>query len=251
METITDIQIVVMFKIDQSIVFTLGDSIKKFQAETNAQVQMLNTPSGARPEAPRVIIATDAYIINISLNRFDIILKVPTHINRYSEKVLTFCFQSMETIFDILIRDKIEYMWGGVIFTIHYPFDKKQVRALKLLEPVFDKLLKIERKGRSLATFNLQYGYQDQDYYINYTINGYEVAMIKIPIRKEGKDAVDVGITADMIDEAGIEIRLDINNKPVKEKTNCIDDFSMLLNKVEKTLKIILEETGLEEVISG
>lgn len=240
--------IAVVFKSDSSIVFTLGDAIKKMQKELNAQVQMLNTPSGARPEAPRIIVATNSFIVNIGLNRFDIILNIPNHINGLFDKVLGFCYQSIENISELLVDGYVEYVWTGIILNIHYPFSIKNKRSIELITPVFDRLLNLERKDRSLATFNLQYGYRDENYYINYTIAGYESFSIQIPTNKS-EGIIEIGITPDKIDEVGTEVKIDINNKPQEVKTNFISDFSRILDFMKPSLDRVLSETNLKGVI--
>ena len=86
-------------------------------------------------------------------------------------------------------------------------------------------------------------------YFINYTIAGYESFSIQIPTNNKPKGIIEIGITPDKIDEAGTEVKIDINNKPQEVKTNFISDFSRILDSMKPSLDRILSETNLKGVI--
>ncbi len=250
MAKIKNVQVAILFEIDESIIFTLGDSIKKLQKNVKAQVQILNTPSGARPEAPRVIIFTPDYVINISLNRIDIVFNIPSHIEDKFDNVIAFCYKSFENIYEKIIEGYINYKWAGVIFDVNYSSNLKKIRSIELMTPVFDHLLNLKRKERKLASFNLQYGYEENAHFINYNISGYESITLKLPAPNVKGEMIEIGVTEDDIDETGILIKVDINNQPLLEKSDIITDFSKILDLMRSSLENILHETNLREIVN-
>jgi len=121
MEKIETVQVAVGYNLDNEIVFTLGNQLKHLQNDFKARLQMLCTPKGAPPEAPRILILTNSFVINIGLNRIDIIMNIPKHINTQFDQILNFCYNTIEGISDYLIDDYVTYKWTGIIANVRYP----------------------------------------------------------------------------------------------------------------------------------
>lgn len=242
------IQIVLEYKLDNLIVMTLGPRIKTFQEEFKVRIQELNIPQGSPPNAPRIMLSREDYIVNIGLNRADLFLTIPSQINNDFNQLLAYSYDLVEKLYTLLFEDAVEYEWVGVVTNILIPnTDIKKRKAVKILEPVFDDLININRKGRKLASFNLQYGFEENDFYKNYTINGYESININVPpIPVNGKtQQIQLKVTDDNIDESGISINIDINNRNSKVKHGFMNDYSRVMDELKGSKTSFTDETSI------
>jgi hypothetical protein len=245
---IAQLQIAVIFHLDNQIVLTIGNSLKKMQEIFKGNVQVLNNlPDFAPPDAPRIIYNCPNFLINISLMRFDIVINIPMHISSSIEKAFEYMDSFIYKINEMLIEKNVSYEWAGFVGTLEYLKSRNNQNSLGFLGPVFDKLITINRNNQNLASFNLQYGFLDEPFYINYNINGYEKININIPnlmSLPSGASTVNPEIV-----ESGIAITLDINNKPQKNKMQFKDDFKSISLKVKSKIGPVLQDTQLQEFV--
>ena len=153
--TVENVQVAIIFDLDNHIVFTLGERLKQAQKDYNANLQLLNVPAGAPPEAPRLLFSTPTFNLNIGLNRMDIFIFIPDHVKSNVDTCLNYCYITTIGLAKIFLRDAIKYHWCGVITSLNYP-DKDKIRpSLKVVEKLLPYITKIDTKGRELATLNL------------------------------------------------------------------------------------------------
>ena len=150
-------------------------------------------------------------------------MNIPKHINTQFDQILHFCYNTTEGISDYLIDDYVTYKWTGIIANVRYPDLGPKKSALELLHPVFNKLININHNNHSLTSFNLQFGFQEKDFFKTYTINGYKMTAIELPKKTLHDQIIEEEITKDNLAETGTAINLDINNKPLESKTNFIE----------------------------
>ena len=142
------------------------------------------------------------------------------------------------------------YLWAGVISTIEYP--EKSIKSKSAIEatiPIFDRLIKIDRKNRELSSFQLQYGIKKDQYFVTYTIGGYDIRNFKLkPPKQPGFYVINPAEYPLM--ECGVRILLDINNKANKQNIDPTNDIEEILIAKKKLVDNISEDLNLKGVLS-
>ena len=248
---IESIQVAIAFKKQDDILYILGQEIVKFQQKFNAQKQLTNVPESTPPELPRLSILVPNFIVNIALNRIDIISNIPPNISNDQKTSLNYIYKIVEEVFDTLLNGKIEYQWIGIVINTEYSKKATAKTPLIAVEPIYDIILNIPRKERDLASFNLQFGFVEKPFYINYFIGGYEKANFVF------NGPVNTGVSIDLtnakkeIIDTGISIKVDVNNKiqETKNQKNIINDFTSIIRKCELLLDSVIEDLNLEKIL--
>jgi hypothetical protein len=242
-------EIVVSFEIDSSIVLTCGQAIKNIQKKLGGNILSINTPEDAPPFTPRIILNLNDTIMHLGLDRVHIITIPPSHVSDEIEKSSKFTFQRVNSLLSELRPSIPRYLWAGIISTIEYPEKSlKNTSAIEATTPVFDKLIKIDRKNKELSSFQLQYGIKKDQYFVTYTIGGYDIRNFKLkPPKQPGFYVINPEEYPLM--ECGIRILLDINNKANKQNNDPINDIEEILIEKKKLVDNILEDLNLKEVL--
>jgi hypothetical protein len=244
--TVENVQVAIIFDLDNQIVFTLGERLKQAQKDYNANLQLLNVPAGALPEAPRLLFLTPTFNLYIGLNRMDVFISIPDHIKSNIDVCLDYCYNITIGLAEILLRDTIKYNWCGVITTLNYP-DKDKIRpSLKVVEKLLPYITKIDTKGRKLATLNLQIGFKEPPFFKNITFSGYDQFQIQFPTKPQQIRMEDTDVI-----ESGVSILVDINNIPQEQKGTFEGDFSSIVEKSKDSSKSILGELNLGGVLNA
>jgi hypothetical protein len=212
---VNSFQIIIEFELDQQIVFSLGQQLKELQKALNGKLSILNTPRMAAPPTPRALIKSADTILTISLDRLEITTTPLQHIMNNYESCVKFFKSRIESILKILRIEDLNYKSLGVISDIQFPYNEENISGIKVIEPIFDRLINIQRKERDLASFQLLFGFMEKNFYTNYIISGYEIKNIQIPSSPPQNNVGFVAIDTKSIpiSESGIGIKIDINNK--------------------------------------
>lgn len=241
------IQAAINFKLEQDILLSVGNNIKKLQKEVKVNVQILNVPKAAPPEAPRIVIFSPNAIINICLNRYDIIVRIPNQIENNIDSALDYAKNVISKFIPFLIHDNFQYLWTGIVINSEKSFDVKNSKSIELINPYFDKLINIERKNRKLSSFQLQFGFEEDELNKNFTISGYD----KINLEISG-NIIREGLTIDLqkakIAESGLQVIVDVNNN--NKSVSSIDkDFINLLKEISNTYSILPKTLNIEGLL--
>lgn len=248
---ISQIRFVTNFKLDEEILLSCGPSLQKVQKSLNGKLITLNVPKSAPPETPRAIIKSSDTLLNICLNRFDIITRPPAHIIKSYKSSGNFARTRMESILNILYSETLGYEWEGIITIIEYPENTTGLAAIKIVTPIFDKLVNVSRDDRDLASFQLQFGFAEDSFFKNFTLNGYENRDINLKINVPIEmPRIRIDVEKYPISESGLQITIDINNKPQKIKENPIEDFNTLLVENFITFDNLEEKLNLEGILT-
>jgi hypothetical protein len=247
---VMNVQVAIIFELDNQIVFTLGERLKQAQRSYNAQLQLLNVPSGALPEAPRLLFLAPTFSVHIGLNRMDIFISIPDQVKFSIDSCLDYCYTTSLVFAELLFRDVLKYDWCGVITTLNYPDKDKLQPFLKTVEKIMPYIIKIDSKGRDIASFNLQIGFKEPPFFKNITLNGYEQIQIQIPV--DGNIMPQqIKMNEAAVEESGISILVDINNSPQEPKGSFADDFSRVIQKNKDSSKSILDELNLGGILDA
>ena len=235
--------------IDNAVLLFSG-ALNDYKKKYNAKIQLLNIPQNIPPDAPRIIVSIKNVVINISLTRLEIICKVPDHIESNSDAVIEF---TRKIVFDILSHFwnvDLKYSWLGLVSTIDYALDRDEKTALQLAKPFFDYLVNIDRKNRDLGSFQIKFGFKENNFFKNYMITCFEKRDIKIDPSKfpTWQKIYDLEEFSE-IKKSGLRVVLDINNKPNDHKKDYFFDLDELIKYIKTDIVTIPNELNIVDLI--
>ena len=242
-------EVVVSFKVEPTIVLTCGTSLKKIQEKLGGKILSINAPEDSPPSLPRVILKLADTILNVALDRFQITTIPPSHIANDIKKSSKFAFQRSVSILSELLTSMPDYLWAGAILDIEFPEDPlRSDSAIEAAIPIFDRLIKIDRKTRELSSFQLQFGFKDDPYFINYTISAFESR--KIEFKAPPKSGPVILNPSDFpLSECGIKVLLDINNKPNKPNEKPLEDLEGIFSNKKMSFDSLVEDLKLKGLV--
>lgn len=229
-------QIVSGFDAEMDIVLSVGASLKKLAKELNGSVIQLSVPSIAPADAPRAIVQSKDTIIHVGLNRFEVITRPPEHVGGSFHTAKEFALSRATNVLEILHDVGGAYKWIGAICNIKYPKSSKDVSALKHCEGLFDKILKVDRGSRSLSSFQVQFGFTEDELYKSYVVTGYETRDVKFSDEMKDNIGIEIEVSQFPITEAGIELTIDHNNRNATHKVSPTADLVAILRTMEESL---------------
>jgi hypothetical protein len=236
-----------MFDLDNQIVLTLGERLKQAQKDYNANIQFLNIPAEAPPEAPRLLFLTQNFKVNIGLNRIDIFISVPNHIKINIDSCLDYCFNTTVGLSRILFEDSIKYNWCGIITAMNFPDKDRLQPSLKVVEKILPHITKIDVKDCDIASLNFQIGFKEPPYFKNISLAGYDI--FQMQFAQNNKPCAQTRMEDATISESGISIMVDINNIPQEFPKMFEEDFFNVIEKNKTVSKSVLDDLNIREVI--
>jgi len=242
-------EIVCSFEVDPSIVLTCGPYLKSLQQKLGGKLLMINSPDDAPPSLPRVVLKLQDTILNVALDRFHITTKPPSHVAQDMGKAVQFAYQRSSPIISDMQPAKLNYKWSGVVAEVEFPEEPLISKsAPEAATPLFDRLIKIDRKDRELGSFQLQFGIRDGNYYVNYTITAFEARQIKLPLSSHNQ-YISIDIKEYPLSECGLKVLIDVNNKPGPESQDLETDIKLLLNKQSELFANLAKTLNLEGIL--
>lgn len=246
---INNYEVVIAFEIDETIVLSLGPSLKAIQKNLGGELIPINAPEDAPPPLPRIILKLSDSLLKLAIDRISISINPPSHVKSNVNKSSKFALQRSVSIIKDLLALIPPYKWCGIITDLEFPSDPNSYNiALKAVTPIFDKLINIDRSDKELATFQLQYGFKEDSHFINYTISGYENRNIKL-IGNKKKGFVNIPIDDQIVTECGVKIILDINNKPGGAIEDPVKDIEYILGKINKLSATLPDDLNLKGIL--
>ena len=245
---VSSLQVVVTFAVNPGIIFSSGKQLMDLKSALGAKLLSLNVPESAPPETPRAMLSTEDMIIGLGFNRLDITTRPPDHVNQDYAACATFAERKAHPIIESLGK-QVEYLWAGIVVMDEYVFPKQNAPSLKVVTPVFDRLVNIPREAKDLASFQLQYGYKQGDFYKNFTISGFETRDVSLEIQLKGAGPIRVDLSKYPITESGIQISVDINNKASSSESDVLTDIARLFQEQIATHSGLMKELNLEGLL--
>lgn len=246
---IEQFQIVSGFTVEMDIVLTVGAGLKKIAKDLGGRVLQLSVPTIAPPDAPRALVQSKDTVVHVGLNRFEVITRPPEHINSNFATSAEFAVSRASSIFEALHKLGGSYQWLGVIANIKYPKSGKDLTALKYSEVLFDNLLKIKRNDRPLSSFQVQFGFNEDDHYKSYMITGYESRDIKFSGEIPDGVGIEIDVSQFPLTESGFELTLDHNNKGSMIKTDPMNDLKNMISIMTRSFDNLPKQLNLEEYL--
>jgi hypothetical protein len=222
--------------------------LKELQRKHGGKLLQINTPDNAPPPLPRVVLSFQDCITKISFDRFSISTNPPSHVADNFEKSNLYASNRTNPILSELIRAVANYSWTGIIAELEFPkYEHGFKSGLDAIEPIFSKLINIDRKGRKLGSFNLQFGIQEDSHFINYTLTGYESRNFVFKPEKMGFQAID--LQKFPIKDCGVQITLDINNRPSLKNSDPLADQTSLFQKLSAIYNNLCKDLNIEGLL--
>jgi hypothetical protein len=247
---INSYEVVLVFEIDETVVLSLGPSLKKLQRNLGGRLIPINAPEDAPPSLPRFILKLNDSMLKLAIDRISISIKPPSHVQSNISKSSKFALQRTVSIIRDLLTSIPQYQWCGIVTQLEFPSKSSSYNsAIEAITPVSDKLVNIDRSSMDLASFQLQFGMKENSFFTTYTISGYETRDMKL-IPKDKVGFVTIGPADYIITECGIRIMLDINNKPGGATEDPIKDIENILNKTNELSGSLPTDLNLEGIIS-
>jgi len=244
---ISRIQIATIFKLDKRIVLTCGEKLKKLEKDINGKLQLINIPDYVPPDAPRAMIKNIDTLINLSLNRLDIIITPPLHILSDIKSSMNYVKNKSERILSIFNVDELGYEWSGCVVICEFPKLGGET-GIKSVTPIFDSLIKIDRNNCELSSFQLNFGFTEESISRNFTVAGYEKKQIKLTNIKDAQSVL-IKLSEMPSQEVGIQITIDLNNKKNKQ-LGSLKDIEQLIVGMENELNILPKTLKLEGILT-
>jgi hypothetical protein len=247
---INSYEVVLVFELDETIVLSLGPSLKTLQRKLGGKLITINAPEDAPPPLPRIILKLSDSVLKLAIDRISISINPPSHVQSNINKSSKFALQRTISMVKELLATIPQYKWCGIITGLEFPSKQDSYRSgIEATTPVSDKLINIDRSDKELASFQLQYGIKENSYFATYTIMGYESRDIKL-IPKNKKGSVTIGADDYQLTECGIRIMLDINNRPGGATEDPINDIENILNKTNELSNSIPTDLNLEGILT-
>ncbi len=246
---IDEIKYACEFDLHNDIIIELGEALTRLRREKGTRVQILNTPASAPPAAPRMIVQTTNAVINVALTRFDIVTRIPDHVTGTIESASDFSRQVLREALTVLSVPGLGYRWAGIVIGIRFPTLGKGGRASAAAVPVVQRLINIPMQEKALASFRLQIGVREGDFYQNYLISGYEVSsfrlspdvVAKAPVPVEGRNHPTI--------EAGVNVVVDLNNRPQAPNHDLLSDLDDLFIEAVPLVNSVPERLHLQGLV--
>ena len=243
-------EIVSCFELDETVIFSCGPILKRMQQNFGGNLIPISTPENAPPPLPRIVLQSKAFILKLALDRVSITVTPPAHVTDNIEKSSKYASQRVASVYKELFSVILNYEWTGIVAHLEFPNNLSECRsAVEAATPIFDKLINIDRHGKELSTFQFQFGFREDNLYVNYTIGGYENRSIKVDNVEKGKFK-KIDIKDHPIDECGIQLMLDINNRLGSKTKKPIEDVDLLFSKQINCTETISIDTNLEDILS-
>jgi hypothetical protein len=240
---IARVDIVVTFEKDEEIVLSAGAALKRICADNQGKIIPVNAPAESPPEIPRALVRLpDDVVLNVGLNRFQVSAKPPSHVENGLEASLRFASNRGVEMLQQLLATTKPYGWAGVVAQVQYPDSRTPiVSATEAVTPLFDRLLRVGRRGRPLASFQVQYGLHDDWLIRTYSLSGYETRRLVVSAAGTPR------VSELPIEESGITLTLDVNNRNHVGQTDPAEDIRTLVSAMRDDAGRIPRELGLEE----
>lgn len=243
------VKVVFEFNIDDSIVLTVGSKVKEIQKIYNAKVQTINVPKIAPPDVPRLILIFENMVLNICLNRYEYQIEIPSHVNNDIESSFRYVRSKIFNIYKFLDLNNDVYKWTGVIVNIEYPSQDMSSNVYDYLIPLFERIINIDRQGKSLGAFQLNFGYREDGKFFNYAISGYETRSLEINA-KQSSGFVQIHQDDGIVTEYGISVTVDINNRPSNNHIGAIEELDIILNDLNNAIVNIPNTLNIRGIIN-
>jgi hypothetical protein len=228
------IRLVVDLHPSSELPLTLESVTSQLATAVDGKRNLSGVPSEAPPEIPRLIVSSKQLQVQIGLSRVESVLFVPDHVATTSSSAFAYMRQMITGPLAPLYVKLYPYKWAGVVLEL----DQAVVGAKSMVDAIrasVSKLTNINHRIEDLAAFNLQYGFKEGDYFKHIKVQGYETRIVKKRI--QAGQPLRIQQSEGTLMEAGIQLLVDVNNKPKQIRYSTLEDINSLVDEVESFSK--------------
>jgi hypothetical protein len=244
---VASIQAVAALQEDRRFILANGQRVLELASRIKGKVSQVNVPEIAPPEVPRLLIQRPDLVASLSFSRVELTIRPPQHVAGNLDSAMEFAERTACPILDELVLPDRGYEWSGVVVELLFPVPGENVSAATQTVPLFDRLVRIERRGRELAAFQLQFGFAEGDYFINATVEGYETRLVEAGPGAPASVAMSIDLSKQPVAESGIGLIVDINNRAGQTHRSAASDVADLMRRHRERLPSLLGDLTLEE----
>ena|SRR5579872_163099 len=244
---VQSVQFVTSFEVDKQIIFSAGQALQDINKRLGGRLMNLNVPSGAPDDMPRAVVQSSNTFVGVALNRFDVGLSNPdTNETKDFDSFLKETYSRAELILKPLLKTYPKYSFVGAVVVLNFPMATDGSDGISMIAPLFEKIVAIKRGERKLSSFQLVYGFSDEIFNRNITIQSYETRTLELSVDALNPKPINLDVKTLPIKESGVQVMIDINNLNDKNKKYPLEDLQKIVSDQVETYKKVLKETGLD-----
>lgn len=189
-----------------------------------------NIPDEYNPQAPRVTLAKNRVTAHFSQIAAQLTINVDNTNGKPLETIkdsLTKTINLFQSCLDKIIPRE-QQRERGLVLTVHYPIDSTKFSDEVFFEYIQSRFLRVEPRGvPASAEFNVGYK-TDDNYFFTLSIAQYKKFSGEIPAMPAAQwfDIATLPVT-----ESGIEMKVDVNSRPLVNGANQSNDVTITILK--------------------
>ncbi|MCW5547690.1 MAG: hypothetical protein KIT44_01880 [Opitutaceae bacterium] len=245
---IAQVQFVTAFPAQESLLSRLDTVLNKLSKALNGQrINPKVSSHNAPAEIPRSLIIAQNTFVQVALNRIEMRLSPPEHVSGSVDASVKYFGDVLKGLFGEMLTVAPRADWVGAVLTVQYP-TRHAKTAIQAVHPAFKKLLTIPDPGDNLSAFHFMYGVRHGDHFKHITVQGYHTSEFQADI-KPG-EVVNIPLEQATIKEVGLQLLLDVNNKPSPTKQGTSEEFMKVLSALQDYARTAPNELGLDIILN-
>ena len=225
------VEIVSAFRRDPSVVLEKGPQIKALATRLRGRIINVKTPSNAPPELPRFVLQIERGVLQVGLNRFQLVVQPPKHIDGSYSESLAYAASLATPAFEALYHNgHPTFSWSGVVVVLNYPATSASISSIDAIRPLLARITTLGWPADELASFGLRVGRRHHGFYRNYGLAGYDIRQLEVKM-PTGKRSVEVNLEGGDVSESGVSVTVDVNSQPSKDSYGPLEDLQQVLGE--------------------
>jgi hypothetical protein len=243
---VAKVQIVPAFEDDPELPLTIGLGLRTLTRVIGGSVLTVPIPPDAPPNMSRLVLQAENLVLQVALNRLDLAVMFEDGSEHRYSTVVDNVADVAARVFSVVQQYLPPHRWLGVVAEIEFPTEARG-GAGEAVKPLFERVVTVPLGDRPLNSFKLQFGVKEGDFNVTYTVGGYEMFRVHVP---PGAGSFMIDRTATPPSQCGIQVLLDVNNRPGGGGT-LQDDLERIFDKHRELfarLSVDLKLGGLVEI---
>jgi hypothetical protein len=224
------------FPANPNAVLEYGRFISMLPKQAGGRVVNLSVPQEAPLEIPRLSVASETMEILLGLDRLAVVVKTT---NQSTQLDPLQQLDSLVGVFEAFQNEHgVKFQFSGLIGNVHVEQSRTQEMS-EIQAELFRVFTKTDATKRRVVNFSWQVGQLNESgtLFINVGVKTYQTRNVSVnkEMLKQGHNIIN--LDAFPIDEQGLEVTIDINNRPKKDRGLLRDELSVLRNAFAEELR--------------
>jgi len=243
------LEIVSSFDHDEFAAIASGVAARNIASRIGGALEADSILGLAPPEATRLHVRAEEALVAIALNRFTYALAFPPpHSVQYGE-ALDRAVGEAEAVLAELYKSGMKYAWTGIVADFYFPSPpSEQNSGIAAVRPIARRVLRLDGFIDSLSAFQCRVGHEIDGKFRTYDVRGYERRELLLA-GPSARAQWPVYPKSMPPDEFGVNIVLDVNNKPSSARTNPLEDLYHVAASHRDAHRTLRPDLGLEGVL--